>query len=219
MSDPQLIRIGHAERDEAVGALREAAGEGRLTLDELDERIEAALRARTRGDLTALLTDLLPGGQLEAVVNPDAAPPSPGAPGWSWQDPLVLTARWDDVVRAGPWEVPPFLEINPVAGNVKLVFVDVRTQHEIIDIHVIGGAGDAILVLPEGWGADISRVERGGMGTASNRVAGRPTGRAPLIIVRGRVGMGNLKVRHMNQVDSWMRDRRIARGGGIHEKN
>lgn len=103
MTDPLQIRIGHAERDEAVEALRVAAGEGRLTLEELDGRIEAALRARTRGDLQDLLGDLLPASSLQAVVNPAALQAAQrGVPGWSWEDPLVLTARWDDVVRAGP---------------------------------------------------------------------------------------------------------------------
>ena len=41
-----------------VELLRTHAGEGRLELDELEERVEAALAARTRGDLDALLTDL-----------------------------------------------------------------------------------------------------------------------------------------------------------------
>lgn len=219
MTEPDGIRIGHVERDAAVETLRVSAGEGRLTLDELDERIEAALSARTRGDLRAVLADLLPPAELTSVVNPDAAQVAPvGAPGWSWQDPLVLTARWDDVVRAGPWEVPPFLEVNPVAAGVKLDFVDAHAQHEVIDIHLLGGAGDAVLVLPEGWGADLSRVEKG-MGSSRSTVAPRPTGRKPLVLVRGKVSLGNLRVRHPNKFDTWQRERRLAKGGGIYAKN
>lgn len=218
MSDPLQIRIGHAERDEAVETLRVAAGDGRLTIDELDERIEAALHAKTRADLHDVLADLLPAGELMAVVNPAAMQTAHVGAGWSWQDPLVFTARWDDVVRAGPWEVPPFLEVNPIASNVKLNFVDTRASHEIIDVNLLGGAGNAILILPEGWGADISRVEKG-MGSVASRVAGRPTARFPLVIVRGRVTLGALKVRHMNRFDTWLRERRLARGGGVIAKN
>ena len=219
MTDPLQIRIGHAERDEAVEALRVAAGEGRLTLEELDGRIEAALRARTRGDLQDLLGDLLPASSLQAVVNPAGLQAAQrGVPGWSWEDPLVLTARWDDVVRAGPWEVPPFLEVNPVASTVKLNFVDARAQHEIIDVNLLGGAGDAVFVVPQGWGVDVSRVQRG-MGSLRSNVATRPTGRSPLLIVRGRVTLGGLKVRYPNSFDTWQRDRRLAKGGGIVAKN
>ncbi|MEK0099701.1 DUF1707 domain-containing protein, partial [Streptomyces sp. A475] len=52
------LRASHEERDQAVERLTVAAGEGRLTPDELDERLEAALTARTHGELAALLADL-----------------------------------------------------------------------------------------------------------------------------------------------------------------
>jgi Domain of unknown function (DUF1707) len=55
--DPDL-RASQEERDRVVDQLRTHAGEGRLELDELEERIDSALRARTRGELTALLRDL-----------------------------------------------------------------------------------------------------------------------------------------------------------------
>ncbi|NLE17586.1 MAG: DUF1707 domain-containing protein, partial [Propioniciclava sp.] len=118
MPDPLQIRIGHAERDEAVETLRTAAGDGRLTLDELDGRIEAAMAAKTRGDIQAVLADLMPPNELGRILEPQLPVVQVNAPGWSWQDPLILTAQWDDVVRAGPWEVPPFLEVNAVAANV-----------------------------------------------------------------------------------------------------
>lgn len=220
MTDPRApqIRIGHAERDKAVETLRDAAAEGRLTLAELDERIEVALAARTREDLRLLLADLVPPLELDARINPGGLMARVAEPGWSWQDPLVFTARWEDVVRAGPWEVPPFLEINPVAANVKLNFVDARTAGEIIDVQLHGGAGDAVIVVPEGWGVDLSRVGKG-LGSLKSTVAPRPTGRFPLIVVRGNTSMGNVKVRHPNWLDTRLRERRLASGGGIVSKN
>ncbi|MDO5535084.1 MAG: DUF1707 domain-containing protein [Propionibacteriaceae bacterium] len=218
MTDPGELRIGHAERDSAVETLREAAGDGRLTLEELDERITVALAARTRGDLEALLADLVTPDALSRALTARPTADLVTDPGSSWQDPLVLTARWDDVVRAGPWEVPPFLEVNPVAGNVKLNFVDARAPHEVIDLHLIGGAGDAVLIVPEGWGVDVQRVEKG-MGSLRSSVAARPSGRLPLIAVRGRNALGTLRVRHPNRFDTWQRDRRLAQGGGIVAKN
>jgi hypothetical protein len=52
------LRVGDAERDRAVEALREHFAAGRLDADELDERLDAALTARTRADLARLFTDL-----------------------------------------------------------------------------------------------------------------------------------------------------------------
>ncbi|HRL48388.1 MAG TPA: DUF1707 domain-containing protein [Propioniciclava sp.] len=212
------LRIGHAERDAAVAQLRDAAAEGRLTLEELDVRIGVALAARTRDEVRALLADLLPQQQLEAAINPAALLVSASEPGWSWQDPLVLTARWDDVFRGGPWPVPPFLELNPVAGNVKLDFVDARTSTPIIDVNIIGGAGDAILVVPGGWGADVSRMDKG-LGSVKSTVDARPTGTLPLLVVRGRTTLGSIRVRHPNWWDTKQRERRLGRGGGIVSKN
>lgn len=216
--DNAHIRIGHAERDETIERLREAAGDGRLTLDELDERISTTMAAVTRADLREILADLLPPSEVEVAVNPASVVARGGEPGWSWQDPLVLTARWDDVVRAGPWEVPPFLELHSVAANVKLNFVDARVSVDRIDIVIEGGAGDIVLIVNEGWGVDLTRVDRG-MGGVKSSVSPRATRGNPTLMVRGRGRLGTVKARHPNRFDDWQRRRRLTRGGGILSKN
>src|SRR3954470_23443662 len=55
---PDETRAADADRDAAVDALRDHAAAGRLESDELDERLETALRARTLGELRALVADL-----------------------------------------------------------------------------------------------------------------------------------------------------------------
>ncbi|MEO3812172.1 DUF1707 domain-containing protein [Sphaerisporangium sp. B11E5] len=52
------LRIGDTERDEVMTALREHFAQGRLTHDELDERLGTALAARTAGELRRVLADL-----------------------------------------------------------------------------------------------------------------------------------------------------------------
>ena len=217
-ADDSHIRVGHVERDRAIEALREAAGDGRLTLAELDERIEAAMAAKTRADLAPLVADLLLPGEVVRVVDASASMADPGVPGNSWENPLVLTARWDDVVRGGPWLVPPFLEVNPVAGNVKLNFVDARVSGRVVDVQFKGGAGDVVFVVPEGWGADLTHVVKG-MGTVKNTVSPRPAYDKPMLVIRGKGSLGDLRVRYPNRLDTWMRDRHLAKGGGLIEKN
>ena len=56
--DPTQLRIGDAERHQVAEILREAAGEGRLDLDELDTRLEATYAARTYADLVPITLDL-----------------------------------------------------------------------------------------------------------------------------------------------------------------
>lgn len=52
------MRVGHAERDAVATELREHYAAGRITLDELNERLDKTFAAKTRADLKALMTDL-----------------------------------------------------------------------------------------------------------------------------------------------------------------
>jgi hypothetical protein len=52
------LRASHADRDHVVDALRVAGGDGRLSAEELDARLESALTARTLGELAELTADL-----------------------------------------------------------------------------------------------------------------------------------------------------------------
>jgi hypothetical protein len=69
-----MLRASDADREQAVGILCTAAGEGRLTLAELDARLDAALTARTIDELVTVTADL-PGGirpRATAQVEPAA---------------------------------------------------------------------------------------------------------------------------------------------------
>lgn len=73
---PRPQRIGDAERDSATELLREHLAQGRLSAEEFDERIDAALRAKVASDLDPLFDDL-PGprpGQAVATTTPYEAP-------------------------------------------------------------------------------------------------------------------------------------------------
>ena len=69
---PGELRASHEDRDRVVEVLRAAAGDGRLTAEELDERLDAALTARTYRELAVLTTD------LPAVPGAAATGPAPG---------------------------------------------------------------------------------------------------------------------------------------------
>ena len=70
MSEAPEIRASDAERERVADELRAHAGEGRLDVDELDERLKAAYAARTRADLQVLTAD------LPAPPPPKPKPPS-----------------------------------------------------------------------------------------------------------------------------------------------
>jgi hypothetical protein len=83
----ERIRISDADRERVAARLREHFAEGRLTQDELDERITATFSAKTQGDLRPILADL-----------PESAPVAPQ----SWQAPPWAGRRGPVVVHRGP---------------------------------------------------------------------------------------------------------------------
>lgn len=130
------LRASHADRDQAVEILREAAGDGRLTAEELDERVEAALTARTGSELAVLTADL----------------PAPRAdPGLEPKDLVTINQRFGSVERMGPWVVPRRMQIRLTAGNVKLDFTEAVIQQDRLHIDVdLGFGGDLLLVTTPG---------------------------------------------------------------------
>jgi hypothetical protein len=84
------IRVSDAGRERAAARLREHFAEGRLSPDELDERISAALTAKTAGDVRRIMADL-----------PDPAPAPPQA-----RQPAPRAPRPGAVFRSGPRIVP-----------------------------------------------------------------------------------------------------------------
>src|ERR1700761_1093831 len=124
------LRASHDDRDRAVEILRVAAGDGRLTAAELDERIEAALTARTRGALAELTAD------LPAVPGPVDSVTAQA------KDVVRLDYQGGNATRRGRWTVPARMEIRAVGGTVKLDLTDaVITQPRLqIQAYVRGGA-------------------------------------------------------------------------------
>ncbi len=92
---------GSADRERAAGVLRAGFTEGRLSQDELDDRLTRVYAARTYGDLWALTADLPSGplpypGHLPAVPyqpgNPAVTPAADPATSWHSAAALVITA-------------------------------------------------------------------------------------------------------------------------------
>lgn len=98
MTEADNLRIGTAERESAVKLLSEHMSEGRLSLEEYEERMAAALEARTQADVKALFTDLP--GPYPWFMQPPAAsvpalPPPTGMPVFVHAAPPVLAGMSD----------------------------------------------------------------------------------------------------------------------------
>ena len=147
---PQL-RASHGDRDGAVEILRVAAGDGRLTAAELDERVEAALTARTRDELAALTADL---PAVRGQAGSDAA---------QAKDVVRLDYQGGNATRRGQWVVPARIEIRAVGGTVKLDFTDAVITQPTLQIHAYVRGGGLVLVTKPGIEVDADGVAvRGG---------------------------------------------------------
>ena len=95
MDQRDRMRAADTDREAVVARLRTALSEGRLELDEFDERVAEAYRAKTYADLDRLLTDLpgvAPVSQSQLAPTPPAPAPVPAAsPGTV---PRWLAALW-----------------------------------------------------------------------------------------------------------------------------
>src|SRR6476469_226158 len=98
--DPAQLRISDDDRHRVADLLRDAAGEGRIDLTELDERLEAAYAARTYADLVPLTIDLPahPGQATSTPVQPNGREVAPPAASHH-----SSTAIMGDCTRRGPW--------------------------------------------------------------------------------------------------------------------
>jgi hypothetical protein len=127
-----------------MDVLRVAAGEGRLTPDELDERLEAALSARTFGELAALTADLV------------AAPP--GVAMAQAEDVLRIDQRGGSVRRTGRWMVPRRLELRSSWCDVWLDFTDAVITHDTLRIDLNMRGGSLVLLAGPGLVVDVDSL-------------------------------------------------------------
>ena len=146
-ASPDQLRASHEDRDGVVELLRVAAGDGRLTAEELDERLEAALTARTYGELTALLTDL-PGVSGLAV---GALAPEP-------KDVERIHCASGTTGRDGRWVVPLRIEAQITSGVVTLDFTEAVITRQSLQIDADVRSGKLTLVTKPGVVVDASDV-------------------------------------------------------------
>lgn len=179
----QDMRASHADRDQVVEILRDAAAEGRLTSEELDERVEAALTARTLRDLAALTRDL------------PAQPANPDTPS---KDLVKIEKRFGTVEWLGTWLVPRRMEIRLTVGNAKLDFTDAVITHDQLSIDVDLGIGGDLLLITKPGIVVVANDVLVRMGEIKVRPAKQDPGFpvALRVDISGRLRGGDLEVRY-----------------------
>lgn len=190
--DPDRLRIGDREREQAATLLHEAVGAGYLDLDEFDDRSRRVYAARTRADLRATLADLPTAARLfppatallPALSEPDGFGPAE-----------TIDVDWTTVKRKGHWSVPARLVITGSMGNADLdlrqasippggCLIDVRATWSTVRIRV----GDRTVVRTDHFAG-------GSMSTLKDKAGPPDAPGGPLVEVRGRPNWTTVVVR------------------------
>ena len=183
-----LVRASDADRDQAVDALATASAEGRLTLEEYSQRSEAALAARTLGDLASLTADLPAAPPRDTVAIPEE-----------------ITAVLGNESRKGPWVVPPHLAVRSVLGDCHLEMQQAVIRQHVTTIDATVRFGTVTIFVPDG--IDVRMTGKAVLGAKSSQLQGEPRPGAPVILVRCDVRFGAVTVRRPD----WLMRRRATR--------
>ncbi|GGK95614.1 hypothetical protein Ppa06_64000 [Planomonospora parontospora subsp. parontospora] len=203
MTDHRKFRASDQDRDKVAEILRVAAGEGRISLEELTGRIDRAYAARTLGELDEIVSDL-PGYGAPypaAAPSPTSAGPPSRAP--TEGDVLRLHTGSGRIVQAGRWTVPRHMSAEAGRwGRVRIDFTLADCPHRevLLDVEITSWFGDIVVVVPRGWWVHDEEVVRRRMGAVHNRP---PVPLAP-------DGVSVRLTGHVQTGDVWVRYRRTT---------
>jgi hypothetical protein len=152
--DMPNMRASHEDRDRVVDALRVAGGDGRLSAEELDTRLERALSAQTLGELAGLTTDL---------------PKAPAA-----KEVLVIRQHAGRYVQHGPWLVPARIELHTQMCRVTLDFTHAVITSGVLRIDADMAHGKLLIVSPPG-----TMINTDGLALTYSKLRLRPDNAAP----------------------------------------
>jgi hypothetical protein len=186
-----VTRASDAEREAVVARLRDAAAEGRLTVEELAERIEAAYAARTRDELEALTADLpapAPGASPAAAA-PGMPVSSAGSPG-----PSLVLGILGGGDRRGRWRVPERMTVVNVLGGADLDLRDATLAAPEVEITVFSILGGSDVIVPEGVHVELDGFAL--LGGNDLKLSGpEPPPGAPVVRVRAWSLLGGTDVK------------------------
>ena len=183
VGNSSATRASDRERDAVVQRVQEAFADGRLDDSEFDERMRAALTARTHGDLDVLLTDL---PVASAVVT---------APAISGRGPgRFAIALKSSVRRAGRWRVPDRYTTVVYKGGGWLDLRAAELSGPVTTFLTVAYKSQVTILVPPGV-----RVEMTGFGVTQGLADEEDPGYrlpvdAPVIHVRGLAYKGTVEI-------------------------
>ncbi len=190
------LRASDADRERVADHLRRAAGDGQLTMDELDERLQGAHAARTRGDLALLTAARPPGDGHGAGARSPARQDEPGGfsvrrgeGGARW-----LVAIMGGLERRGRWRLATQSTSLNIMGGSELDLNEVELAGDHVELTVVSFMGGAEIRVPEGLAVEVSDFAFMG-GNSVDIGAARPGAGGPVLHLRLLSFMGGAEVK------------------------
>jgi hypothetical protein len=176
------IRVSHADRDRVAEQLRVAAGDGRLTMEELDERLERALDARTGSELALLVTDLpATGADLGSGLPAQA------------KDLVQIEVSSGSARRDGRWVVPRAMEIKVGSGSARIDLTEAVFTGPLLRIQAQVRSGSLSIITRPGVEVVLDDVSVTSGSAKVRRRASDPTAATVLRVeVSGGVRSGSI---------------------------
>ncbi|MFY1678549.1 MULTISPECIES: DUF1707 SHOCT-like domain-containing protein [unclassified Streptomyces] len=195
--DAPELRASDTDRERVAEVLRDALAEGRLDMTEFEQRLEAAYRARTYGELAPITRDLPAGATPAPRVSTTKEPDRAG--GWSSRiTGAEPTSTWAVAVmsgfrRKGRWTVPRRFTTFSFwgGGEIDLRDADFTARETVVNcVAIMGGAS---VVVPPGVEVIVRGIGvMGGFDQREDGVPGDPG--APRVIVTGFAFWGGVGV-------------------------
>ena len=180
------LRISNADREQVLQHLQEAMAQGMITADELAERSDRALNAKTRADIDPIVADL----PHAVVAYSGGAVPAPAGA----NDVMDLGATLGSSSRKGYWVVPRTLRVRSRLGSTELDFTEAQIDHPVVDVEIDVKGGSVEMRLPEGASASMDDVRVTAGSIEDHRKHRDPVGR-PHFNVTGTLSWGSLEIR------------------------
>lgn len=156
--DPHAhVRMSDSDRERIVERLNQAVSEGRLTLNEFEERIDGALAARTYGEVEPYVSDLPLDPRAQA--QPDRA---------------TFSARGSSIVRNGRWTVPTRIRIEASGSKVRLDFTEAIIRGSLVRIALDVRGSGVRLTVPPGCSVEFGEMALHGSSARAIRLPSEP---------------------------------------------
>jgi hypothetical protein len=195
MANEPILSGEQAERERAkvIDALSEHFAHDRLTLEELEERLDKVYASSTSSALAALLADL-PALTPPTAPAPASTPAVQSVAGVPVQK--TLFAVMSGVMRKGPWAVPKTINAIAIMGGIELDFRFAQLTEPVTEIRIMAVMGGVSIIVPPNV-----RVQSEGfafMGGFGTDVGELSSATAPIIRLTGFAFMGGVDVRVLN---------------------